>query len=74
MESTGNIAAHDHDGLAISASCAANDERLWSLHGVRLISISLIVTTYNRPDALQAVLAALAFQTDRAFEVGDRGR
>ena len=31
--------------------------------------ISLIVTTYNRPDALQAVLAALACQTDRAFEV-----
>jgi glycosyltransferase involved in cell wall biosynthesis len=31
--------------------------------------ISLIVTTYNRPDALQAVLAALASQTDRGFEV-----
>ena len=31
--------------------------------------ISLIVTTYNRPDALQAVLAALARQTDRGFEV-----
>jgi glycosyltransferase involved in cell wall biosynthesis len=31
--------------------------------------ISLIVTTYNRPDALGAVLAALARQTDRGFEV-----
>jgi glycosyltransferase involved in cell wall biosynthesis len=31
--------------------------------------ISLIVTTYNRTDALQAVLAALARQTDREFEV-----
>jgi glycosyltransferase involved in cell wall biosynthesis len=31
--------------------------------------ISLIVTTYNRADALQAVLAALAQQTDRGFEV-----
>jgi glycosyltransferase involved in cell wall biosynthesis len=31
--------------------------------------ISLIVTTYNRPDALQAVLTALARQTDRGFEV-----
>jgi glycosyltransferase involved in cell wall biosynthesis len=31
--------------------------------------ISLIVTTYNRADALQAVLAALARQTDRGFEV-----
>jgi glycosyltransferase involved in cell wall biosynthesis len=31
--------------------------------------ISLIVTTYNRGDALQAVLTALARQTDRGFEV-----
>src|SRR5690349_4398794 len=31
--------------------------------------ISVIVTTYNRPDALEAVLAALAQQTDRGFEV-----
>src|ERR1700737_4457956 len=31
--------------------------------------ISLIVTTYDRADALQAVLAALAHQTDRGFEV-----
>ena len=31
--------------------------------------ISLIVTTYNRADALEAVLAALARQTDRQFEV-----
>ena len=30
--------------------------------------ISLIVTTYNRADALEAVLAALARQTDRQFE------
>jgi glycosyltransferase involved in cell wall biosynthesis len=32
-------------------------------------TISVIVTTYNRPDALDAVLRALAGQTDRAFEV-----
>jgi glycosyltransferase involved in cell wall biosynthesis len=31
--------------------------------------ISVIVTTYDRPDALQAVLAGLACQTDRGFEV-----
>jgi glycosyltransferase involved in cell wall biosynthesis len=31
--------------------------------------LSLIVTTYNRPDALRAVLLSLAAQTDRAFEV-----
>ena len=31
--------------------------------------ISVIVTTYNRPDALRAVLASLAAQTDTAFEV-----
>ncbi|MBU1362390.1 MAG: glycosyltransferase family 2 protein [Gammaproteobacteria bacterium] len=31
--------------------------------------ISIVVTTYNRPDSLQAVLASLAAQTDTAFEV-----
>lgn len=31
--------------------------------------ISVIVTTYNRPDALEAVLRALVRQTDRDFEV-----
>lgn len=31
--------------------------------------ISIIVTTYNRPDALQAVLRSLAHQTDPDFEV-----
>lgn len=31
--------------------------------------ISVIVTTYNRPDALGAVLHGLCWQTDRAFEV-----
>lgn len=32
-------------------------------------TISVIVTTYNRPDALTAVLRALLDQTDRNFEV-----
>jgi glycosyltransferase involved in cell wall biosynthesis len=31
--------------------------------------ISVIVATYNRPDALEAVLRSLAAQTDRGFEV-----
>jgi glycosyltransferase involved in cell wall biosynthesis len=31
--------------------------------------ISVIVTTYNRPDALRAVLAGLLAQVDRGFEV-----
>jgi len=31
--------------------------------------ISVIVTTYNRPDALDAVLRALAQQSDRNFEI-----
>jgi glycosyltransferase involved in cell wall biosynthesis len=31
--------------------------------------ISVIVTTYNREDALEAVLSALSHQTDRNFEV-----
>jgi len=31
--------------------------------------ISVIVTTYNREDALDAVLSALSAQTDRAFEI-----
>lgn len=32
-------------------------------------TISVVVTTYNRPDALQAVLRSLAAQSDRDFEV-----
>ncbi len=35
----------------------------------RRCSISVIVTTYNRPDALRAVLDGLRAQTDRDFEV-----
>ncbi len=37
--------------------------------------ISLIITTYNRPDALEAVLRSLDDQTDKNFEVivGDDG-
>jgi glycosyltransferase involved in cell wall biosynthesis len=31
--------------------------------------ISVVVATYNRPDALEAVLRSLAAQTDREFEV-----
>lgn len=31
--------------------------------------VSVVVTTYNRPDALRAVLDGLAAQTDRDFEV-----
>ena len=34
-----------------------------------MMRVSVIVSTYNRPDALRAVLAALAEQRDRAFEV-----
>jgi glycosyltransferase involved in cell wall biosynthesis len=33
------------------------------------VPISVIVTTYNRPDALRAVLAGLFAQIDRGFEV-----
>jgi len=33
------------------------------------VLVSLIVTTYNRPDALAAVLAGLLAQEDRGFEV-----
>ena len=33
------------------------------------MQISVIVTTYNRPDALRAVLGGLSAQTDRDFEV-----
>ena len=35
--------------------------------------ISVIVTTYNREDALDAVLRSLARQNDHGFR-GDRGR
>lgn len=37
--------------------------------GVQRELISVIVTTYDRPDALNAVLRGLAGQTDRRFEV-----
>tara|TARA_B100002051_G_scaffold270483_1_gene303495 strand:- start:580 stop:828 length:249 start_codon:yes stop_codon:yes gene_type:complete len=33
------------------------------------LAISVIVTTYNRPDALAATLRGLAAQEDRQFEV-----
>jgi len=33
------------------------------------MQVSIVVTTYNRPDALRAVLDGLAEQTDRGFEV-----
>lgn len=33
------------------------------------MNIAVIVTTYNRPDALRAVLRGYAAQTDRAFEL-----
>ncbi len=33
------------------------------------VRLSVVITTYNRSDALLAVLAGLARQTDRAFEV-----
>lgn len=35
----------------------------------RYVPISIIVTTYNRPDALEAVLRGLARQSDKDFEV-----
>jgi glycosyltransferase involved in cell wall biosynthesis/GT2 family glycosyltransferase len=35
----------------------------------RYVPISIIVTTYNRPDALESVLRGLARQSDRDFEV-----
>lgn len=34
-----------------------------------MMQVSVIVSTYNRPDALRAVLAGLAEQGDRGFEV-----
>jgi len=37
--------------------------------GIQGELISVIVSTYNRPDALNAVLRGLAGQTDRGFEV-----
>ena len=37
--------------------------------GIQPALISVIITTYNRTDALNAVLRALAAQTDRGFEV-----
>jgi glycosyltransferase involved in cell wall biosynthesis len=39
------------------------------MQGYQLMLISVIVTTYNRPDALSAVIRALLDQTDPNFEV-----
>ena len=35
----------------------------------KIMNISVIVTTYNRPDALSAVLEGYLAQTDRKFEL-----
>ena len=44
--------------------------RAWPAGTVaRYVPISIIVTTYNRPDALEAVLRGLARQSDKDFEV-----
>ena len=49
--------------------------KTWSKREEMSGRISLIVTTYERPDALDAVLRSLARQTDRGFEavVADDG-
>ncbi len=40
-----------------------------SARAQRYVPVSIIVTTYNRPDALEAVLRGLAQQSDKDFEV-----
>jgi glycosyltransferase involved in cell wall biosynthesis len=45
------------------------DGETWFKTGAMADLISVIVTTYNRPDALEAVLRGLARQTDSGFEV-----
>jgi glycosyltransferase involved in cell wall biosynthesis len=51
-----------------SLSSYATDWKDWSSADVTDLT-SVIVTTFNREDALDAVLAALARQSDRGFEV-----
>lgn len=41
----------------------------WFKNGVMADLISVIVTTYNRPDALEAALRGLSRQTDSGFEI-----
>src|SRR3954463_2437901 len=54
----------------IQASAGAARKRpLRGRHAAMAELISFIVTTYQRPDALAAVLRGLAAQTDRDFEV-----
>ncbi len=55
-------------GEPIAAAAAAH---AWAPRSAvaHYIPISIIVTTYNRPDALEAVLRGLARQTDKDFEV-----
>jgi glycosyltransferase involved in cell wall biosynthesis len=47
----------------------ANDNQLGSIMSSKLPTISVIITTYNRPDALHLVLSALAQQTRLPNEV-----
>ena len=56
---------------AIQADAASLEQadKKWFKNGVMADLISLIVTTYNRPDALAAVLRGLIRQTDSSFEV-----
>src|SRR4051812_30628883 len=43
--------------------------RRHGLRGSAVADISVIVSTYNRPDALSACLRSLGRQTDKGFEV-----
>ena len=53
--------------LAAPAAATHTPERRSTV--ARYVPISVIVTTYNRPDALDAVLRGLARQSDKDFEV-----
>lgn len=44
-------------------------DETWFKNGAMADLISVIVTTYNRPDALEAVLRGLGRQTDTGFDV-----
>ena len=54
---------------AVEAKAAAAQAPDARRTAARYVPISIIVTTYNRPDALDAVLRGLARQSDKDFEV-----
>jgi len=65
LEQAADVIEADHPSLPTARPASLGVPK----RGFRHVPISVIVTTYDRPDALGAVLRGLARQTDQRFEV-----